>query len=124
MKSTNSTWGINGNSIFTSQNYLPAHDEANQSDRLCAEAWEVQKNAKIKKETIARMDYTDDEMDQRQKLEGLIISEISSSRDLFITGEMDPNSDADWNKYLSSLNELKLDELMKLFQTVYDKNYK
>ena len=90
------------------------------------EAWEFQKVANIKKETIARMDYTDDEMDQRQKLEGLIVSEIASARDQFITGSngQDPTNDAKWNAYVKSLNDLGLNDLMKLFQTVYDKNYK
>jgi hypothetical protein len=82
------------------------------------------KEANIKKETIARMDYTDDEMDQRQKIEGLIISQVASDRDLFITGTKDPSNDAQWNEYLKSLEDLQLNDLMKLFQTVYDKNYK
>jgi len=118
------SWGINGSSIFTSENYMPAYHENNHSDRLAKEAWEYQKAANIKSETIARMDYTDDEMDKRQSLEGLITSEVSASRDQFITGELNPNNDADWNNYLNSLNELELDKLMQLFQTVYDKNYK
>ena len=124
VEASDNNWGINGNSIFTSQNYLPAHDEANQSDRLCAEAWNIQKNANVKKETIARMDYNDEEMDQRQKLEGLIKSEVGSARDLFITGTKDPSDDAQWNAYLKSLDELQLNDLMNLFQKVYDKNYK
>ena len=117
-------WGINGSSIFTSDNYMPAYRENNQADRLAREAWEYQKVANIKKETIARMDYTDDEMDKRQSLEGLITSEVASSRDQFITGELNPNNDADWNKYIKSLNDLDLKELMNLFQDVYSKNYK
>lgn len=123
-EATSSAWGINGSSIFTSENYMPAVQPNNQSDRLCTEAWAIQKEANIKKETIARMDYTDDEMDQRQKIEGLIISQVASDRDLFITGTKDPSNDAQWNEYLKSLEDLQLNDLMKLFQTVYDKNYK
>ena len=70
------------------------------------------------------MDYNDEEMDQRQKLEGLIKSEVGSARDLFITGTKDPSDDAQWNAYLKSLDELQLNDLMNLFQKVYDKNYK
>ena len=119
-----SGWGINGNSIFTSENYLPAYKSDVQTDRLCMEAWEIQKSSNIKKETIARMDYTDDEMDERQKIEGLIKSEVASARDLFITGTKDPSDDAQWNAYIKSLEDLELDKLMDLFQKVYDKNYK
>ena len=121
---SNNGWGINGNSIFTSENYLPLFDGNNQSDRLCMEAWEIQKAANIKKETIARMDYTDEEMDERQKLQGLITSEVAAARDLFITGTKDPSDDTQWNAYLKSLDDLQLNDLMKLFQKVYDKNYK
>jgi putative aldouronate transport system substrate-binding protein len=123
-EATSSAWGINGRSIFTSENYMPAVQPNNQSDRLCTEAWAIQKEANIKKETIARMDYNDEEMDQRQKLEGLIKSEVGSARDLFITGTKDPSDDAQWNAYLKSLDELQLNDLMSLFQKVYDKNYK
>ena len=97
-------WGINGSSIFTSDNYMPLYNAESQTDRLCMEAWTIQKSANIKKETIARMDYSDEEMDQRQSLEGLITSQVASDRDLFITGTKDPNSDADWNAYLKSLD--------------------
>lgn len=118
------SWGINGNAIFTSDNYLPAFDEESQSDRLCTASWELQQKGKIKKETIARMDYTDDEMSQRQSMEGEVSATMSSWRDKFITGMEDPTNDATWDKYIKELKKVKLDELMELYQTVYDKNYK
>ena len=118
------SWGINGSSIFTSDNYMPLYNAESQTDRLCMEAWTIQKSANIKKETIARMDYTDDEMDQRQKLEGLITTQVASDRDLFITGTKDPSNDAQWNAYIKALEDLQVNDLMKLFQQVYDKNYK
>ena len=117
-------WGINGSSVFTSDNYMPLYNAESQTDRLCMEAWNLQQAANIKKETIARMDYTDDEMDERQKLEGLITSQVASDRDLFIKGTKDPSNDAQWNEYLKALEDLELDKLMDLFQKVYDKNYK
>ena len=103
---------------------MPAYRENNQADRLAREAWEYQKVANIKKETIARMDYTDDEMDKRQSLEGLITSEVASSRDQFITGELNPNNDADWNKYIKELNKLGVDAWLKQAQSVYDRQMK
>ncbi len=118
------SWGINGNSVFTSDNYLPAYNEKSQTDRLCSQAWEFQQKGKIKKETIARMDYTDEEMNQRQMMEGEVQATMSSWRDKFITGMEDPTNDATWDKYIKELKKVKLDELMKLYQTVYDKNYK
>lgn len=118
------TWGINGNSIFTSDNYLPAYNEKSQSERLCTEAWELQQKARIKKETIARMTYTDEEMSERQSINGEVQGIATSWRDKFITGMENPSSDAAWNKYLNELDKVKVDDLMELYQKVYDKNYK
>ena len=117
-------WGINGNSVFTSENYLPAFDEKSQTDRLCTESWELQQKGKIKKETIARMDYTDEEMKERQTLDGEVNATATSWRDKFITGMEDPTNDTTWNKYIKELQKVKVDELMDLYQKVYDKNYK
>ena len=123
-KSASSSWGINGNSVFTSDNYLPAYNENSQSDRLCTESWALQQKGKIKKETIARMDYTDEEMNERQSMNGEVSATVTSWRDKFITGMEDPSNDATWSKYIKELEKVKMNDLMALYQKVYNKNYK
>ena len=114
-------WGINGNAIFTTANYMPVYNENSNNDRLLAATWEVQNAGKRITESTAHLVYTQEEEDQRTSLEGTIKSEMSSARDLFITGKKDPKSDADWNAYLKTIEDLKLSELVALYQTVYDR---
>ena len=121
-RGTTDNGGFYGMPLYTGFDYM----DHLQNVMYINKTWldKVGKAANIKKETIARMDYTDEEMDERQKLQGLITSEVAAARDLFITGTKDPSDDTQWNAYLKSLDDLQLNDLMKLFQKVYDKNYK
>ena len=49
-------------------------------------------------------------------------SYIGQARDLFCTGELNPNSDADWNTYLKTLEENGESKLLEIVQEVYDRN--
>ncbi len=47
-----------------------------------------------------------------------------NARDEFCAGVKDPNSDADWNAYLAQMKALGEEELVKAYQSAYDRNYK
>lgn len=43
---------------------------------------------------------------------------------LFVTGQLDPNSDADWDQFRRQLQNLGVNQHVELMQTVYDRQYK
>ena len=49
---------------------------------------------------------------------------IKSARALFATGGMDPNNDADWQKYLDELETQGLSKYVETAQKAYDRLYK
>jgi putative aldouronate transport system substrate-binding protein len=53
------------------------------------------------------------------ELTNLIVDYVDQSFAGFVTGRLDLNRD--WDKYLSDLNRMGLDEWLKLIQTGYDR---
>ncbi len=49
---------------------------------------------------------------------------LRQARADFITGEKDPNSDADWAAHLKQVEDLHLADLLKIQQAAYDRMYK
>lgn len=67
------------------------------------------------------MRYTDEEEDDYTDY----VTALNSKRDeymaRFMMGESDPNNDADWNKYISDMKKVGLDDFCKLQTTVYER---
>ena len=42
----------------------------------------------------------------------------------FVTGDLDVNSDADWNNYLAQLEALKVDRFVEILQIACDRMYR
>lgn len=67
------------------------------------------------------MRYTDEEEDDYTDL----VTALDSKRDeymaRFMMGESDPNSDADWNKYISDMKKVGLDKFIELQTRVYER---
>lgn len=121
-----STWGKNGLGIFSDENYNAAEATneilRNGYYRLTAETAALVVNAKnLPDEVPSLIEYTFDEKAERDQYWSTIRLEVFRARCKFITGEMNPNNDADWNEYLQNLQNLHLSELMKLAQTAYDR---
>ena len=39
----------------------------------------------------------------------------------FIAGLLDPNSDSDWNEYVKSVKDLKMDQIVDIAQDVFNR---
>ena len=42
----------------------------------------------------------------------------------FVVGDLDVNSNSDWNDYLSELQSYKLDRFVEILQIAYDRMYR
>lgn len=115
------TWGQNGNSIFTYENYSSICDNTRATDKILVETWEIMKNSKRCETTSEDLVYTSDEYAEKSPIQSAIDSYVFEHRNLFITGNQDPNSDADWNNYLKTLDEIGLDKMTEYAQKAYDR---
>ena len=123
--SGNSTWAVNVLGVMTHWNYLAIQQEGEgriaQTGRIQAELWDVMKNGKHPEEIADNLVYTDEEYLVREEKAGTMESYVVSESILFVTGEKDPNNDADWNNFLDTLKKLGRDELMKVCQSAYSR---
>lgn len=67
------------------------------------------------------MRYTEDEEERFADLEVALNAKRDEYIQRFFTGDVDPNSDADWNQYISDMNKVGLQEFMELQTTVYER---
>lgn len=122
----NNIWGGMGNMIATEANYLATTDDGGSARnkecaRLNGEGYQVQQTARQPEEILLDLNYTVEEYETRSKLAGLYTQYVNEARALFITGEMDPNKDADWNAYLKELEGLGEATLVSVAQSAYDR---
>ena len=125
--SGDATWGTQGNSIRTAENYLTSSADGlsarnAECSRLLGESYQVLMNGRFPEEVLANLNYTVQEYEQRNKLSTLYSQYVGECRALFITGEMDINSDAEWNAYIKEISDLGEATLMNIAQTVYDRD--
>ncbi len=66
------------------------------------------------------MDIVDELTQLKNALQNGTTGEVNVWRDRFVTGELDPNSDSDWQSYLDVLNQVGVDRYVELFQQSYD----
>ena len=67
------------------------------------------------------MRYTDDEEDDYTDLTTALSAKRDEYMARFMMGESDPNSDADWNQYISDMKKVGLDDFIKLQTEVYER---
>ena len=65
--------------------------------------------------------YTEEEKDDTQAQRTACADYYKKSRTDFATGDMDPNSDSDWNKYVDTLWDLGLQDWLDVAQVAYDR---
>jgi len=68
--------------------------------------------------------YGTDVLEERNTIWNDIFLLCQNAQAQFITGELDPNNDADWNAFLESLKKAKLERLIEIEQESYDAIYK
>ena len=122
-----STWGTQGNSIRTSENFLTSTSDGltprnTEVSRMLGETYQLLKNGRFPKEVLANLNYTVQEYEQRNKLSSLYSQYVGECRALFITGQMDINSDAEWNGYIKEISNLGEATLMKIAESAYNRD--
>ena len=65
--------------------------------------------------------YTQEETDQWMDQRTALREYVKEARTLFALGQMDPNSDADWEQYLQELNNLQYKDILATDQVAYDR---
>ena len=65
--------------------------------------------------------YTEEEKDDTQAQRTACSDYYKKSRTDFCTGDMDPNSDTDWKKYVDTLWDLGLQDWLDVAQVAYDR---
>ena len=122
--SLNCTWG-NVLGVLTEENYLPVATEGTgriaQASRLNAEQYALLKGGKQREGELSNLVYTPEEYEKRELKQGNIYAYITENIVLFMTGEKNPNDDAAWNEYKSTLKSLGREDMMKIAQDAYDR---
>lgn len=127
-KSGDSCWHRNILGICTQYNYILRATEGEgrvaQASRLQTEQWNVMHAGKQREEIVGDLIYTEEEYDVREAKAGIVQSYISENISLFLNGEKNPSSDADWNQFLKDLETYGRSELLEIAQAAYDRKTK
>lgn len=126
--SGSSTWSSNLLGILTHNNYMAVAQRGEgrigQASRLIGEQWDVMQNARRPKEVATDLVYTTEEYEIREEKASIVDSYITQELAYFVTGEKDPNNDAQWKDFLDTLESLGRSELMDICQSAYDRQEK
>ena len=121
----NVTWGAYMPNIYTNENYLAIAETGagRMADvaRIYGAQTDLMLNWKKPEETVTGLAFTLKEQQDLEKMGGTILTTISEYFALYVTGEMDPSDDADWNEYLNKMEKSGLNEQIKIYQTAYDR---
>ena len=72
-------------------------------------------------EVVYTLVYNEDENETVSEVKTSLKDHVKESRALFISGAMDPNSDADWQKYLNELESMGLSDYLDDSQSAYER---
>lgn len=62
------------------------------------------------------------EIDELQSIQGDVATYIQEQEAQFITGQLDVTNDADWDNYLSTLENMGIERYVEIYQAAYDRN--
>ena len=92
-------------------------DRENEFARLYRAAGEQSAPAEV----VYKLPYSPEEMESIGNTKTDILIYMKESRAKVATGEMDPRSDEDWNRYLSVLNDMGLENYVAQSQAAWDR---
>ena len=125
--SGNQTWQRNGNQITRPDNYsrksTAATDETWNGDksRLYISQGLAMYTKPMPEEVITKLPMNAEENEVIAEVEQLLKDYITQTRAEFATGVLDPNNDADWQKYLNNLETMGLADWVAAYQSAYDR---
>lgn len=101
-------------------------DWTKKKAQMHAEAYakfvEAEKNNNKPELLCPPVERTDEEAERVSAQSGNVSDYRKKSLTNFVTGKMDPHSDADWQEYLNKLDELGLPALVDSMQVAYDRS--
>ncbi len=74
----------------------------------------------VPKSTVGILIYSGDDIARANELSVTLDDYVKQTIARFAVGELDPNKDDDWNKYLKEYDAIGLDEFMTIAQKTYD----
>lgn len=74
-------------------------------------------------EVLYDLSYTTEEAEVCNDVRSQVDDYMKEARALFISGAMDPNSDAAWNEYLAALENQGLSQFLEVTQSAYDRMF-
>lgn len=72
-------------------------------------------------DVVGNILYTEEERDEWDEIRATLKNYLLESSALFAVGQLDPNSDEDWNDYLKELEVLRYQELLAADQVAYNR---
>lgn len=123
--SNNVTWGSLLPNVYTDENYLTIASTAPGIDkeiaRILYAQTELAQSWRKPAETVVNLKLTIDERAERENINGKISTTTSQYFGMFLSGQLDPAKDADWNKYVSDMEACGLSKLVDIYQAAYDR---
>ncbi len=123
--SNNVTWGSLMPSIYTDDNYLTiastAGGYATEMSRIVHAQTELAQTWRKPAETVVNLKLTLEERAERENINGKITTTTSQYFGMFLSGQLDPTKDADWNKYVNDMEACGLSKLVGIYQAAYDR---
>ena len=121
----NSTWCVVGAGILTEDNFLAitSEGEARQGEinRLLQESWKVLQEGKKVKEEATGLIYTQEEYSTRDEIASVYNSYVKEQCVKFVTGELNPDNDNQWNEYLTTLKSIGQQKILDVAQSAYNR---
>ena len=132
-KETKATWHYNPFNASTTNQYTegPAAGigltafsivEGSRNEVLYGALYEMQ-SSKLPEESVYKQVYNADEQAVISEYKSLYTSYVKEARRQFMAGVMDPNNDADWEKYLKELELNGQTALVEASQSAYDRMF-
>ena len=83
--------------------------------------WNANRATPLPDEVVYKLNYNLEENEVYTQYHSGWKDYITEARALFISGTMDPNSDADWNTYLNTLKANGEEDILRVVQSAYDR---
>lgn len=119
----NQTWHTMGAVISTSgnlSNLFEVDDSwASRRNVNCYAVMNAYEQAPVPAEVVGDLVYTAEESEVVAEVSQILKDYVKEARALFATGAMDPNSDADWQRYLDALEGQGLSSYIEAAQAAY-----
>ena len=121
------TWGRNVLSIQTPMNYNNCAQAVSESEtrvaKLLKPAYDYSQTYPIKENTVRSLEYTTAEDLEREQYESALLNYVKEQTKYFVMGELNPNSDSDWNAYVKQIEEIGLKKMLDVQQSAYDRTH-